>query len=382
VKLTYRAGVVAGLLVGAVALAACSSSKTNSGSNNSSSTTPPTSTSTSTSAANATTCFSGTLNAEGSTAQANAMSAWQKGYQTACPGSTVNYNPTGSGAGVSEFNAGKVDFAGSDAALNPKATPSEVTAAQKRCGSTPLDLPMVGGPIAIAFKLNGVSKLVLNGTTIANIFLGKIKTWDDPAIKALNSGATLPSTKISVFYRSDSSGTTKNFESYLAATAPTVFASAPDKDSSKAGFAGQGKSGSQAVADGVSSTQGGIGYMEYSFAVNGSLSTASIDNGGGAVDISPDSASAAIASAPTTGTGNDLTLKLDYGTKTPGAYPITLVTYEIVCTKYADSAVATKVKDFLTYTVTSGQAGLKAIGYAPLPAALQAKVAAAVATIS
>ena len=372
----YRAGAIAGLIACAVVLAACSSSKndskTSSGSGPSGGNSAP--------AGGAPTCSKGTLNAEGSTAQTNAINAWITAYDKACAGATINYNPTGSGAGVTAFNAKQVDFAGSDSALDP--SKGEVAAAQTRCGSTPLDLPMVVGPIAIAYKLKGVDKITLNGEVIAKIFLGKITSWNDPAIAALNSGVKLPSTKITVFYRSDSSGTTQNFEKYLVATAPSVFTATPDKDSSKAGFAGQGKAKSQGVAAAIAGTEGAIGYDEFSFAVSSGLSTASIDNGGGAVELSKDTASAAADAAQVVGTGNDLSLKLDYATKTPGAYPIILVTYEIVCSKYSDAAKGTFVKNFLNYTVDGGQAALPGLGYAPLPSALQTKVKASIATLS
>lgn len=371
-KLT-RTGALTAVVAAAVLLGACSSSKASNTPSNSPS-------GSSSSSAPAAVCSSGTLNAEGSTAQTNAMTAWIKGYQTACSGAKINYNPTGSGAGVSAFNAGQVDFAGSDSALNP--TAGEVAAAQKRCGSAPLDLPMVVGPIALAYKLANVNKLILTGEVTAKIFLGQIKTWNDPAITAINPGVTLPSTAITVFYRSDSSGTTQNFEKYLAATAPTVFTSAPDKDSSKAHFAGQGKAKSQGVAAALAVTQGSIGYVEYSFAVSSGLNAAEIDNGGGAVELSKDTASAAAGAAKITGMGDDLTLSINYATKTPGAYPIILVTYELACTKYADSAKGAFVKNFLSYTAQGGQAGLPQLGYAPLPTSLQARVAASIAKIT
>ena len=322
------------------------------------------------------------MNAQGSTAQTNAINQWIKDYQSACSGATINYNPTGSGAGVTAFIAKQDDFVGSDSALDP--SKDEYSKAQTACGSAPMDLPMVVGPIAVAYKLAGVNNLVLDGPTIAKIFLGKIKTWDDAAIKTLNPSATLPSTAITVYYRSDSSGTTQNFEKYLAATAPTVFTSTPDKDSSKAGFAGQGKAKSQGVAAAIASTEGSIGYAEFSFAVSGGLQTASIDNGSGTpVQLSKDTASAAAAAATVnpSGTG-DLSLKIDYAEKTAGAYPIILVTYEIVCTKYSSAATGTFVKNFLNYTVAGGQASLAQLGYAPLPAALQTQVKASIATIS
>jgi phosphate transport system substrate-binding protein len=370
----YRIGAVAGLAAAAVTLAACSSSKTSSGSSNSSSS--------SSSSTSATGCSSGTLNAQGSTAQTNAINQWIKDYQSACSGSTINYNPTGSGAGVTAFNANQDDFVGSDSALDPKK--GEYAKAQTRCGSAPMDLPMVVGPIAIAYKVSGVKSLVLDGPTIAKIFLGKITTWNDPAIKALNSSAPLPSTKITVYYRSDSSGTTQNFERYLAAIAPTVFTVAPDKDSSKAHFAGQGKAKSQGVSAAIASTEGSIGYDEYSFAVNSGLDTAAIDNGSGTpVQLSKDTASAAAQAATVASSGpGDLSLKIDYAEKTAGAYPIILVTYEIACTKYSNASTGTFVKNFLKYAANGGQAKLAQLGYAPLPAQLQAQVNQSIATIS
>jgi phosphate transport system substrate-binding protein len=373
--LITRTGVVAGLVAGAIVLTACGSSKNDSSSNSSA----PAGGGAASAAAIS--CASGTLKAEGSTAQQNAMAQWIKDYQNACSGTTITYNGTGSGAGVSNFIAKQDDFAGSDSALDP--TKGETAKATAACGSPAIDLPMVTGPIAVAYKVNGVTDLTLTPEVITKIFLGKITTWNDPAIKALNSSANLPSTKITVFYRSDSSGTTQNFERYLAANDPTDFTSKPDKDSSKAGFAGQGKTGSQGVQQAISSTDGAIGYVEWSFAVSGNLSTAKVDNGAGPVDLNADTAGAAVAAAKIASQGGqDLTLKLDYATKAPGAYPIILVTYEIACSKYSDTAKGSLVKSFLTYASGGGQDSLKDLGYAPLPKEIQTKVQAAVAAIS
>ena len=370
-----RTGVVAGLIAGAVALTACGSDNNNT----SSSSSPAAGGGSSASATSAALkCATGTLNSDGSTAQANAMTQWIKDYQGKCSGTTVNYSGGGSGQGVTDFKSGKVDFAGSDSALDP--TKNEVADATTRCGSPALDLPTVVGPIAIAFKLNGVSKLTLSPQLIARIFLGKIVKWNDPAIAAANSGVTLPSTAITAFYRSDQSGTTQNFEKYLAATDPADYTATPSKV--WAGTVGQGKSGSQGVQQGIQATEGAIGYLEYSFAVNGGLRTASVDNGGGAVALSATTAGAAVSAAKVTGTGDDLTLKLDYATKVAGAYPIILVTYEIACTKYADAAKGALVQSFLSYTAGAGQDSLKQLGYAPLPADIHAKVQASIAKIS
>jgi phosphate transport system substrate-binding protein len=370
----YRTGVTAALLAGGLALAACSSS-----SNSSSNTSTPAGGSSTTASSSGSTvaCATGSLKAEGSTAQTNAIQQWIQNYQKQCSGATIDYNPTGSGAGVKQFNAGQVDFAGSDSALNP--TKGEVAAAEKRCGGPALNLPMVTGPIAIAFKLSGVTDLTLTPDVMAGIFTGKITTWNDPAIKALNSSANLPSSKITVFYRSDSSGTTENFEKYLAATAPTVFTATPSK--TWAGK-GQGKAKSQGVQQAISSTEGSIGYLEWSFAGSAGLSMAKVNNGSGPVTLSAESAGKAVSAATITGTGDDLTLKLDYATKEPGAYPIILVTYEIACQKYSSASVGPLVKSFLSYTAGPGQSGLADLGYAPLPSDIDTKVQASVATIS
>ena len=382
-----RAAVAAGGLAALLALAACSSSSksggsttTPAGSGASSQSSSDTGSGSSSSSTAAPTCFSGTLNAAGSTAQANAMTQWINDYTKACSSAKINYNPTGSGAGITSFTANQVNFAGSDSALSPKK--GEPAAAAKACGSTALDLPMVVGPIAIVYKLNGVQNLTLTPELIAKIFTGKITTWNDPAIKAANSSVTLPSSKINVIFRSDSSGTTQNFETFLSKTSPSIFTATPAKDNAAQVFKGQGEAKSQGVASAVASTEGSIAYDEYSYAVSGSLSTVAIDSGAGPVQVSKDTASAAVAAAKITGTGNDLSLSLDYTTKAAGAYPLILVTYEIVCSKYKSAATGTAVKDFLNYTVDGGQASLAGLGYAPLPASIQSKVKASIAAIS
>jgi phosphate transport system substrate-binding protein len=375
VSITTRTGVLAGLAAGAIALTGCGSSGTSADAGAS-----PDGGSSSAGSSSAA-CASGSLKAEGSTAQKNAMEQWIKDFQATCSGTTITYNGTGSGAGVSNFIAKQADFAGSDSALDP--ANGEVAKAAAVCGSPALNLPMVTGPIAVAYKVNGVKDLVLTPKVITRIFLGKITTWNDPAIKALNANASLPSTPITVFYRSDSSGTTQNFEKYLAANDPAGFTSKPDKDSSKAGFAGQGKAGSQGVQQAIGSTEGSIGYVEWSFAVSGDLDTARVDNGAGPVELTADSAAAAVAAAKVASNGGkDLTLKLDYAARASGAYPIILVTYEIVCSKYADPKVGSLIKSFLTYTAGDGQAALQDLGYAPLPTEIQTQVKAAVESIS
>ena len=371
-----RVGTVAVASLGVLALSACGSDPEPSGSSN-----PSSSNSTSTGGGD---CPKGTLNAEGSTAQKNAIEEVISKYNQKCADVTVNYNPTGSGAGIKQFNASQVDFAGSDSALKTVSADggeTEAAAAAKRCQGNPaLNLPMVIGPITIAYNVDGLDKFVLDGPTAAKIFQGTIKTWNDPAIAKLNPGAKLPSANISVFFRSDESGTTENFAKYLSAAGAGAWTGKPAK---KWTGTGAGKEKSAGVAEGVKSTKNSITYVEWSYAIDNKLGVAQIDTGAGPVELSADSAGKALAAAKPAGTGSDLALKLDYTTKAPGAYPIILVTYEVACSKGLTAEKTALVKSFLSYFVgPDGQGALTELHYAPLPADLQTKVAAAVQSIS
>ncbi|MGD6744258.1 phosphate ABC transporter substrate-binding protein PstS [Streptomyces sp. BH106] len=314
----------------------------------------------------------------GSSAQANAIDAWRQAYAQACSDVQLNYKPDGSGAGVTAFNQGQVAFAGSDSALKPE----EVAASKKVCkGGQGIDLPMVGGPIAVAFNVQGVDNLTLDAKTLAQIFDSKISKWNDPAIKKLNPDAKLPSTKIQAFHRSDESGTTDNFTKYLKAAAPGDWKYEGGKAWQAKG--GQSAQGSSGLAQQVKQTDGAITYVELSYAKDG-VKTVDIDTGAGEpVKATTENATKAIADAKVVGTGKDLALELNYATKAAGAYPITLVTYEIVCDKgnKADSLAATK--SFLGYTASDeGQAALADLGYAPIPTEINKKVRETVAGIS
>ncbi|MFC4912874.1 phosphate ABC transporter substrate-binding protein PstS [Actinomadura gamaensis] len=323
-------------------------------------------------------CAKGTVNAAGSSAQKNAIEEWTKLFSAKCAGANLNYNPAGSGAGIQSFNSGQVSFAGSDSALKP----AEATAAQKRCQGNPaLNLPMVVGPIAVVYNVDGADSLKLSPETLAGIFAGKIKTWNDPAIAKENSGAKL-SGPIKPIYRADESGTTENFTKYLKATAPGAWTWEPAKKWPNG--VGQGATKSDGVSAQVKSTKGSISYVELSFATNNSLKTADIKNGAGEyTKLSPDTASKAVAGAKVVGTGNDVALKIDYATKEPGAYPIVLVTYEIACQKGLAADQSKFVKSFLTYTSSpDGQKILTNLGYAPLPDSVLTKVQTSVKALS
>nr|WP_225952210.1 phosphate ABC transporter substrate-binding protein PstS [Mycobacterium sp. OAS707] len=304
------------------------------------------------------------LTGEGSTAQQNAIAELNKVWGQVCSGKTLAYNPTGSGAGVDQFIAKQVDFAGSDSALKD----DQVKKAADRCGGNPAwNLPLVFGPVALAFNIDGVDKLVVNADVLAKIFQGQITKWNDPAIAALNSGTSLPDADIKPVYRSDSSGTTDNFQKYLAAAAPQSWTKGAGKEFQ--GGAGEGAQKSSGVVQAIQATPGSIGYVEKSPAAAAGLKNAEIDSGAGAVALTDDSTGKAVAAAKVKGDGNDLTLDLNalYASKEPGSYPLMLATYEIVCSKGYDADTAAAVKSFLTVSANQGQANLSAAGYVPLP---------------
>src|SRR6516165_45167 len=194
----HRKRFTAGIALAAIAVlaAACSSSSTTSGSSSGSS-------------------LSGTLNASGSSFQLPFQQAAIQQFKSVQPNMTVNYGGGGSGKGRSDLAAGVVQFAGSDSPI-----PSAETANFK--GKTVLYFPVIIGPITVSYNLSGVTSLKLTPTVIAEIFQGTIKKWDDPAIKSINPGVSLPSTPISLAVRADSSGTTANFSLFLMTAVPSV----------------------------------------------------------------------------------------------------------------------------------------------------------------
>jgi len=398
VKITRMSGLVALLAVGALTLSACGSD------NNTASTTSAAAAATSAAGSAASSaksgasaaassaaggaaatfegsgfsCATGSLRSSGSTAQGKVMEQWISDFNSKCEANLNAYGGGGSGKGIADFIANQVDFAGSDSALNAdQASQAKST----RCaGNDAINLPMVTGPIALAYNLSGVDKLILTPQVLAGIFGGTIANWNDPKIAAINPGVTLPSLAIQAVHRAEDSGTTENFTKYLAAASGGGWTAAPGKSwTAPGGVAAQGSDG---VSKQIKSTDGSIGYVEWGFAQDDGLSVAQIDNGGGAVELTAESAGAAVGAATVVGTGKDLALKLDYATKTAGAYPVILVTYEIVCSAGNTGDIGPLLKSFLGYTSTDGQASLDELGAAPLPAEIQTQVIASVQTIS
>ena len=350
---------VAGLAVG---LAACGSSGPTTGSSSTSTT----------GKAAVSDCGSGTITGAGSTFVATIAQQWIKDYQAACPGSTINYQAVGSGAGIQQFTAGTVDFGASDVTLKP------TEAAALASKGTILQIPWAAGAVAVEYKVSGVSDLKLSADTLAGIYAGKIKKWNDAALKADNPGVSLPATPIQVIHRSDSSGTTAAFTGYLAAAAPTVWTAGSGKDVPWP--TGQGAKGSDGVTAQVAQTDGAIGYAEVSYAKGAQLPMASIKNGGGKY-VQPTGAAVSAALAEAT-VPPDLTVKVNFNPANPAAYPISTTTWVIVAQHLTDPAKAKLLKSFITYAVTKGQDSADALSYAPLPADLATKSQAAAQSIT
>lgn len=323
--------------------------------------------------------LSGTLNAGGASSQASAQEAWYSAFQTANPDVTINYDPSGSGAGRETFIAGGSAFAGSDSYLSDE----ELAGTFESCAPDTLavDLPVYISPIAVIFNVEGVTDLNMDADTLAKIFTGAITNWNDPAIAALNEDATLPDLAITAVHRSDDSGTTKNFADYLFQAAPDVWTEKPaDPFPYQSGEGAQGTSG---VVDAVTNGTGTIGYADASRA--GDLGVANIKVGEEFVAYTAEAAAAVVDGSPLVEgrADNDLAIKLDRLTTNPAEYPLVLVSYAIVCTEYADADQAELVKAYVGYMASEeGQAeAAESAGAAPLSADQQTKVAAVLETI-
>lgn len=310
----------------------------------------------------------GTLLASGSSAQANAMEIWVNTYQANCEGSQINYKATGSGAGIQEFLQDTTAFAGSDSLL----TEGEIAESRSVCRDggeqgRAIHLPMVAGPIAVGYNLPGVRELVLDAPTLARIFDSRISSWNDPAIAELNPGADLPDLPITAFHRSDGSGTTDNFTSYLHAAAPEAWPYEPDKN--WRGHGGQSADGSSGLVGMVQQNEGAIAYFELSYAHQNEITAVHLDTGAREpVAPSVDNSSNAVAEATVIGGGDDLALELDYATRQEAAYPLVLVSYEIVCNRGNNPDTLPLTRAFLRYTASDeGQQDLAQIDYAPIP---------------
>jgi phosphate transport system substrate-binding protein len=323
--------------------------------------------------------LSGSLTGAGSSAQGTAQTTWAAGIQGLASGVTVNYTPSGSGAGVTTFTAGSADFAGSDIPLTDDQL--NATFAACKAGTKAIDIPVYISPIAIAYNVSGVKDLTLDASTIAQIFSGKITKWNDPAITKLNKSASLPDATINVIHRSDNSGTTDNFAEYLSAAAPSDW-TAPVSQTFpyQIGDAAQGTSG---VAAAMKSASNSITYIDDSGATG--LDKAKLSVGGKVRAISAEGAADVVGQAKTVDgrAANDLALEIPRTTTGAKDWPIVLASNLVTCQTYADPAKGKLVKGYATYIVSADaqQASATQAGSAPLSAELTAKDLKAINTI-
>lgn len=288
-------------------------------------------------------------------------------------GVEVNYQSIGSGGGVQQLIAGTVDFGASDYPLN-----DDQTKQAEASGGPVLHVPVAMGAVAVGYNIP-VDNLKLDGATLSGIYLGTITSWNDPKIAALNKSVTLPSTPIVVVHRSDGSGTTFIFTSYLSAVNPEW--------KSKVGAAGAvkwptgiGGKGSEGVSGQVTATPGAIGYFELAYAKSNTIKSAVIENAAGKF-VAPSVQGAADAGA---GAASKMPADLKaVFVNAPGAtsYPIAGFSWIVVFQHQKDATKGKALVDMLKYTVTQGQAGAAALYYAPLPKPVQDLALKAVATI-
>jgi phosphate transport system substrate-binding protein len=306
---------------------------------------------------------SASINGAGSTFAAPIYQQWGNALKD--QGLTVDYQPVGSGAGIQQWAAGTSDFGASDPAL----TPEDRSAAKKGEG---VQIPMAFGAITVAY--NGAPKgLKLDGKTTADIFLGKVKNWNDPEIEKLNPGVKLPTGGITVVHRSDESGTTKGFTTFLSNYSPE-WKSQVGADKTVKWPTGTGAKGNDGVAGAVKQQDGSIGYVEEAYALQNNFTTASVKNKSGQF-VAPTLAS-------TTAAGEGVSVPKDLGlsiidSPNPKAYPISsqtfVVVYKDLCKGGLDKSKAQGVKKFIDYGLGEGQGVLQQLQYAQLPAALKTK---------
>jgi len=353
-------GLVAG---GALALSACGSDNTAAG--------------TTSSSAAVNYCATGNISGGGSTFQQNIELQWIKDYQAKCAGATIAYAGTGSGAGKSSFGGGTVDFAGSDSNMND----AEQAAANTRCGAAnyAIQTPITAGAAVIVYNLPSVKTLQLSPATIAGIFQGTITKWNDPAIVADNPGTTLPSTTVVPVHRSDKSGTTNIFSSFLKSNAGAAWTLGAGETLNWTG--GQSGSGSDGTTTAVKQAEGGITYAELSFAKLNNLPFAAVKNAAGKyVVANGKSVSAGLADATIDSSKKDVRAVVNYATINADAYPMSAVTYVITCN--AGNKSAALLKGYFNYALTDGTGVDDQLGYAPLPASLLTAAKAQVAALS
>jgi phosphate transport system substrate-binding protein len=316
-----------------------------------------------------------TLQGAGATFPTPLYSKWFEDYSAKYANVKIDYQSIGSGGGIKGITQQTVDFGASDAAMKDE----EIAALP--ASTKVLHVPTALGAVVVIFNLQGVTDLNLDADNVAGIFLGKIKKWNDPAIAANNSGATLPDKAILVVHRSDGSGTTNAFTTYLDTVSPE-WQTAVGKGKEVKWPTGVGASGNDGVATGVKQTDGAVGYAELQYAVQANLASAKIKNADGQyVAGSTDGVTAAAEAAAATFPADFRQAPIING-KGATAYPIASYTYLLVYQDQTDADKGKTLVAFMYWALTDGQAEENALGYAPLPKPVQDKAIAELHTFT
>jgi phosphate transport system substrate-binding protein len=305
------------------------------------------------------------ISGAGSTFVYPVLAKWAADYANKT-GNHINYQSIGSGGGIAQIKAATVDFGATDKPLDPD------TLAKLGLGQFPL---VIGGIVPVV-NLDGVApgQLRLSGPVIADIYLGKIKSWNDPAIQSLNPGLKLPDTKISVVHRSDGSGTTFNFASFLAKVSPE-WKSKVGADTALSWPTGIGGKGNEGVAAYTKQIKGAIGYVEYAYVLQNHMNYAIVQNAAGKF-VKPDAHSFQDAAATADWVhAKDFYLIM---TNAPGAdaYPIAATVFILMYKTPKDASRQKATLDFFAWAMRSGQADAESLDYVPLPQSLVTQIAA------
>ncbi len=325
----------------------------------------------------------GQLNGAGSTFINPLLTKMAGDYLAKC-GVQINYQSIGSGGGVKAWQQNTVDFGASDAYL----ADSEISTAA--ANGTPVEIPTTFGAVVVAYNLTGLSGAIkMTPDIIANIFLGKITTWNDPALTAANPGLSLPSTAISVVHRSDGSGTTSIFTKYLTAVSPDWVTNVGGGDKTKSAGktvawpVGQGASGNEGVTQGVKGTDGGVGYIDVAYAIQNKIPFADVQNSSGNYITASLDSIAQAANLPSY--PPDLRFDL-VNSASPQGYPIAgttwIIVYQDLSKVLKSQDQANSLVDFIWWAIHAGQADSAPLIYGALPPNLVAQDEAAVRSIN
>ena len=317
-----------------------------------------------------------TLQGAGATFPKPLYDVWFQTYTGTYGNVQFNYQAIGSGGGITQITQQTVDFGASDAALQ------DAEIAKLPTGSKMLHIPTALGAVVVIYNIPGVTDLNLDGDTVGKIFLGKITKWNDPAIAALNSGATLPDQAILVVHRSDGSGTTNAFTAYVNTASADWKASGIGAGKEVKWPVGQGADKNDGVAAGVKNTPGAVGYVELQYAAQAKLTSAKLKNADGKFVAGSTAAVTAAANAALPTFPADFRQAPIINGPGPDTYPIAAYTYLLLYQDQKDKDKGSDIVAFTAWALTDGQVLEESLGFAPLPKDVQTKALAALHTVT